>query len=324
MKNVYQFNYLYKLTLISDPRFYYYGIRSTNTAPELDRYKGSGRALEKFKKQGLEFRKEILGNYKTREEVELEEEKIVGSLWKTDPFCLNRSKGGQKGGKFDASGLYRVFRNTECRLIDPDALQQFEQEGWKRGVPLELKQKLSSIWKGSHRDPEIVEKIQATKRLRGNTKHSEETKQKISKANKGRKYGKEYRDRIRTQKEGTIWIRNETTQKLVKKEKVNTYLEKGWFLGKFPKTKESREKSAIASKNLWKNPEFRNKQISARLGKKLSEETRKKLSEATKGKPKGKGRVHIYRNSERKMVWKQEVEEYLRQGWILGRPKRSA
>ena len=59
-------------------------------------------------------------------------------------------------------------------------------------------------------------------------------------------------------------------------------------------------------------------------GKKLSEETRKKLSEATKGKPKGKGRVHIYRNSERKMVWKQEVEEYLRQGWILGRPKRSA
>lgn len=43
-----------------------------------------------------------------------------------------------------------------------------------------------------------------------------------------------------------------------------------------------------------------------------------------KGKPKGKGRVHIYRNSERKMVWKQEIEEYLKQGWILGRPKRSA
>ena len=100
MKKVYKFNYLYKLILISDPRYYYFGIRSTDIQPEFDRYKGSGRAIEKLKKQGLDFYKEIVENFETREEVEVAEEKAVGTLWKVDPYCLNRSKGGQKGGKF--------------------------------------------------------------------------------------------------------------------------------------------------------------------------------------------------------------------------------
>lgn len=231
MKKVYKFNYLYKLTLISDPRYYYFGIRSTDMQPEFDRYKGSGRAIEKLKKQGLDFYKEIVENFETREEVEVAEEKAVGTLWKVDPYCLNRSKGGQKGGKFDASGLYRVFKNQESRLIDPEALDRFEQEGWQRGVSPEVKQKLSTLWKGTHRDPEIVEKIRKTKLSRG-CRHSEETKKKISKANRGRKYDQEYRDRIQKQKSNTVWVSLENRTKLVKPEIAQQLLEQGWVYGR--------------------------------------------------------------------------------------------
>lgn len=73
--------------------------------------------------------------------------------------------------------------------------------------------------------------------------HSDETRRKISQANKNRfcgsdnpMYGKQRSDQekiaLRDLKSGTKWMHNEQTSKQVKSEYVQTYLENGWFLGR--------------------------------------------------------------------------------------------
>lgn len=89
-------------------------------------------------------------------------------------------------------------------------------------------------------------------------------------------------------------------------------------------------KQKIREKNLGKyvSDETRRKisehNARARLGVEVSEEIKKKISEAKKGKPgKAKGKVHITNGVQDKMVYLNEVNNYLLDGWWLGRKKFS-
>lgn len=88
-------NYFYKITNLVNGK-YYYGIKSSDSEPQLDTYFGSGKALKlAIKKYGKEnFIKEIIADYPTRKEASDHEKLIVTlDLVELDD-CYNLKTGG--------------------------------------------------------------------------------------------------------------------------------------------------------------------------------------------------------------------------------------
>lgn len=92
------YNYVYKITQLSTNK-YYIGLRSSNIAPELDSYMGSGILITRLiKKYSFsDFKKEILFVFDTREEASLKEQELVTKDVLQDPLCLNLKTGGDCG-----------------------------------------------------------------------------------------------------------------------------------------------------------------------------------------------------------------------------------
>jgi group I intron endonuclease len=67
-----------------------------------------------------------------------------------------------------------------------------------------------------------------------NTKHTQETKDKIAESKRGQKLTKQHRDNIAKSSVGRTWIYNKNLKerKFVKKENLNEYLNSGWEIGK--------------------------------------------------------------------------------------------
>lgn len=97
-----KYNYVYKLTFKYDKSIFYIGKRSTDNEND-EKYLGSGRALQKFKKEfGCDcFEKEILSYWDTAEDALIEEKRLVTRELVDNPNCLNRIIGG---GCFDTLG----------------------------------------------------------------------------------------------------------------------------------------------------------------------------------------------------------------------------
>lgn len=152
-------------------------------------------------------------------------------------------------------------------------------------------------------DPDCINLIAG-----GNGKgYSEETRRKISEANKGREITEEYRKRISQTLKG------------------------------HPVPAETRELISKRVKEKCKDPAFRKKLSEAQKHRKpISEETRRKLSESNKGRagcwrgkkmPQSmrdkmsesqKGFLYINNGIELKRVRENEVDDYLAAGWVLG------
>lgn len=80
-------------------------------------------------------------------------------------------------------------------------------------------------------------------------------------------------------------------------------------------SKETREKLSMIAKT---SPNYGNR------GRHLSEGHRKKVSLAKKGKPsKAKGKIHITNDKEDKMIFPEQLDEYMNNGWRRGRKKFS-
>lgn len=90
--------YIYKITLTegSLAGHYYIGQRSFRGDDILeDKYKGSGKILKQYyKKYPFGFIKTVLKVVQTKEQLNTEEERFIGDLYKTDPLCINCCKGG--------------------------------------------------------------------------------------------------------------------------------------------------------------------------------------------------------------------------------------
>ena len=106
-----KYNYVYKLYLKNDERYFYIGKRSTNNEDD-SKYLGSGKALIKYKKQFGEdcFRKEILSYWDSSEKALKEEARLVTKELVEQEFCLNRIIGG---GSFDTLGCKWGKRTKE-------------------------------------------------------------------------------------------------------------------------------------------------------------------------------------------------------------------
>ena len=142
----------------------------------------------------------------------------------------------------------------------------------------ETKQKLSEANKGKTLSEETKQKLRKPK--------TEETKQKLSEAKKGKTFSEEHKQKLSEAKKGKT-LSEEHKRKLSEVTKKRL-VEKGVpFKGKHHSL-ESRQKISDVMKGKTFSEEHKQKISEAKKGKTLSEETKQKISDAMKAWNKGK------------------------------------
>ena len=302
-----KFNYVYKLTLKQDPRYYYIGVHASNIEPKFDYYSGSGRNLNKYRElYGKDcFSREELSFWNTKEEALKEERRLVTEELIKDPFCLNKIKGG---GTFDTTG---------------------------RVLSLEERQRISEKRKGYKRSPESVKKMVETRILRGYLHHSEETKRKLSEIRKGKPgnpWPEESRKKLSKARKGK---NNPMFGKKVSEEIIKKVLETKRKNNTLQHSEETKAKLTRLNREKAKDPEYRKKLSEAARGKNTWTKGRKKIFNPVTGEKKivqekdlgeylkngwkqgmgYKAFVDLYKEGVHKRVSIKKKEEMLQQGW---------
>ena len=150
---------------------------------------------------------------------------------------------------------------------------------------------------------ETIEKIKKSKKL--NKKPiSQDTRQKLSEASKGR-----------------VWMNDTTTNKMIKKEDINYMLSLGWVLGRSDISSPSRKvvDAAIASlKGKAKTKESIQKRLDTMKNNnyRISEKTKTKISIANKG------RIRITKGTDEKCIYPIDLDYWISLGWVRGRRKK--
>ena len=161
----YFYTYRVDCTAVGWEDYYYYGQHKTDNLD--DGYKGSGTGiLQYYKKYPNDYKITILAFYTNKTDLNIAEQNLIGDLWKTDPYCLNRMPGCGGGS---SGGFKRVHEVNRGRKLSE-----------------EHKKRLSTRNKGKHLSDETKHKLSEVNRGR---KLSEETKRKISESHKGKSSG---------------------------------------------------------------------------------------------------------------------------------------
>jgi hypothetical protein len=207
-------HYLYKTTCIVNNR-YYIGMHSTNNLN--DGYLGSGRRLTaSVRKHGVNnHKKKILQFLETRELLIEAEIKAITPEMLTDVNCMNLMCGGSGGFISEEQQRHRSMcaglKFSEIRKNNPN-------------IDKEYREKLSKTTKKAIEEG----RIKTWKELYDWTgrKHSDETKNKMSVSSKGQGVGE------KNSQYGTCWITKDGTNKKIKKEELEIYLNEGWVKGR--------------------------------------------------------------------------------------------
>ncbi len=345
--------YTYRLTLVPDPRYYYFGVRNIyKKEPQFDGYYGSGNGLEVFRKlYGKDcFRKEVLKIFADREECLQEERRLVGDLWATDPFCINKMPGGAFDGNFDTSGKRCISRSGELRYISPESVQSFLDQGWKLGLPSDAKQKLLGricVYKGDRernifrseledylakgwqigRSPRARRnlcRIHLTDGTQDMFVRTPEELEYWEKRGWYRGHSKEHTRHSAESQKGMIWVSRGQELARIRPEDLEQYKATGWQPGNSHTRgrKQSRERresiSRVQKGRIWINDGTQCKHV-------WPAEKEHYLTEGwSEGRlagqvPDTSGRIRITRGSERKAVKPEDLESYRAQGWTRGR-----
>ena len=223
-----QFHNIYKISNKLNGK-YYVGMHSTDDID--DGYFGSGKYLRhSINKHGKENHEmKILEWFSSRNEAALREAEVVNEELLADPLCMNLKFGGEGGwcnANFDVKA-----RNDKCR-------QKFKQ---KLEEDLELLEKFRALAFQNLQSDESLLLARKTKIEKfGNPigpnawgkdhrhyhRHSEESKERIRNAMKEKSKGEG------NSQYGTCWICNEIEAKKIKKEELQTWLDKGWRKGR--------------------------------------------------------------------------------------------
>lgn len=159
----YYYTYKVQCTAVGWEDYYYLGKHSTNNLD--DGYKGSGTKLHEYYKQYPDdYTFIILEFYSNKKELNIAEQKLIGDLWKTDPYCLNMNAGGN--GNWAAANECWKYRErpkhseeTKQKISESHkGLRQSEQSKRKnseshKGKPKSdiHKEKIANSIKGTHR-----------------------------------------------------------------------------------------------------------------------------------------------------------------------------
>ena len=218
--------YIYKITLLCGKlaNHYYYGMRKLSvliTDAMEDKYYGSGKIVKDYYKkypfeQGVTAIKEIIEYNDTYKKNSKREEYYIGDKWLTDPLCLNLKRGGIGGcGEHSEEWKRNMSAKLKGHITTDEAKAKISKSNTGKKRTAEAKAKMSaakkgkpSPWKGKHREysEDVLEKIKKANIGRKHTEEwkknmsakmkgrpgvspSEETRRKISEANKGNSCG---------------------------------------------------------------------------------------------------------------------------------------
>jgi len=204
-----KYHFIYKTTNILNGK-YYIGMHSTDDLD--DGYLGSGNRIRlAVKKHGKEnFKREILEFFETRVELKIREAEIVNLDEIAKKECINLVIGGNGfTSEFAKECVNKSnLRQEILRETNPEWVAKYKQNSSK-GQKLAYekgRKKVIPNWNG------LI--------------HSDETKLKMSEVKKG-KYDGENNPSY-----GTCWVTNSEEVKKIKKEELDSYLEKGWRQGR--------------------------------------------------------------------------------------------
>jgi len=197
-----KYHFIYKTTNMLSGR-YYIGMHSTDDLE--DGYLGSGNRIRlAVRKHGKEnFKREILEFCENREELRKREASIITLEEIAKKECMNLAVGGE-GGVTDSGG--------------PKSFAKKVKEDKEFGD--KIKATLLENVKKAHRDGKI------NYATRTGSVTSEETKRKMSESSKGMGIGET------NSQYGTCWITKDGTNKKIKKEVLELYLNEGWVKGR--------------------------------------------------------------------------------------------
>tara|TARA_R110000868_G_scaffold76573_6_gene220186 strand:- start:14729 stop:15280 length:552 start_codon:yes stop_codon:yes gene_type:complete len=182
-------------------------MHSTNNLD--DGYMGSGKRLRRsIRKYGEDnHTKEVVAFYDSRELlIEAEKEAITPEMV-TDNDCMNLKEGGTGGWSSEEHRIkaQKSSRVTWKKRLDEDA--EFRELMKSRGLENLRKYNESGACGLNFKGKE----------------HTEETKEKMRKPKNMGKANSQY---------GTCWITKDGSNKKIKKEDLDTYLEEGWMKGR--------------------------------------------------------------------------------------------
>jgi hypothetical protein len=243
-------HYVYKITNLfpeNNERFYI-GVRSCSCDPKKDNYWGSSKYLnEAINHQGaIDFVKEILSTWKTREEANAEEERIHKELGVMDnPEYYNKSNG--------AKGFFNAERTKESRMklsvmnkercAQPEVKKHKSETTKKLWEDPEYRKKVISKNKERWADPEFIKKMA---RVRDRTTSAKDFGAKISIGVTRKWADPEFKARM-------CLINKAAANTPERKARQSENAKKQWENPEFRKAKSEQ------SKKMWENPEYREK-----------------------------------------------------------------
>ena len=219
-----KYHYFYKITNLLNEHFYY-GIHSTDNLD--DGYMGSGKRFHyAYKKYGMQnFKKEILKFFDTCSDAyEYEAEMVTEELVK-NPDCYNVQLGG-KG--WNTKGLVSVKdKNGNCFLVFKDDPRYLSGElvHVAKGL-VTVKDKNGNYFSVSVDDPRYLSG--ELKHIWVDRKHSKETIQKVK--NTFKKIC--HQQGSKNSQYGTCWIHDSEKSFRIKKEDLESYLQRGYIKGR--------------------------------------------------------------------------------------------
>lgn len=180
---IYKYTYI---TTLQDSDLFYVGRHSSNKNPKVDKYRGSGKWVNSIgDKSKLRF--EVIAYYNTFVDLEFAEQQLI-DLHIDNPNCMNFNKVATGCGPGELNHQFGRTGNLSANYGNKHTLQSRQ----KMSIAIKANYKLNSMTQ-EHKD-----KISLSRQDYGKgVPRTEETKKKISEANKGKIIPKEQREKIR-------------------------------------------------------------------------------------------------------------------------------
>ena len=215
--------YIYKITLLCGKlaNHYYYGMHKRNSLdidPIDDKYYGSGKIVNDYYgkypfEQGVTAIKEII-EYNDTKKINAEREDFyIGDKWLTDPLCLNLKAGGiGGGGKWTEEAREKHIASMLGHITTDETKAKISKANTGKKRTEEAKAKMSAAKKGKPQP-----------NLRGRT-ITEEQREKLRKANIGKKHTEEWKKMMSEKMKGRPGVSpsEETRKKISEANKGNS------------------------------------------------------------------------------------------------------
>lgn len=280
-----KYHYLYRIEFPNGN--YYLGEHTTKIIN--DGYAGSGVMLprEYGRCNITEVKKIILSFYKTKSEMEEEEKKLIGDLYKTDKKCLNLIPGGSSG--FNEKIINEMIKSRVGRKRTKESIEKQRKTCTGKHHSDETRKKQSEWHKNFWSTEGCEEKRKSISEAMRNRIITNEIRKKISDGKiryYNSQYGRNFTRYTHYVKEVSLSPDKDKIIDMLEKARYNllsddemSFLTNFWDECKYNRKRNKKEKTKYVF-----TEEHRNNLSKSKIGKKLTDSTKAKMSEKRKGR----------------------------------------